>query len=132
MKALNAKQLAEYERLTRQLQSAWSEVETARDDFADRVSAEWQRTVEAAMDEFNRLVEEWNGFAGGVATQIGDELDEWPEAKRDGDIGRAVQAWQDQWQSAELVELTWEQPEAADFEDADISPALECPTEADI
>jgi len=90
----------------------------------NRVVADAWSPVQSAIDDYNALVEEANGFKDDVASQIEEYMDARSESWQEGERGQAYAEWRDNWQAAYFETVDLEQPEPLEVEDCNAADEL--------
>lgn len=93
----------------------------------EAVKTSW-KLVETAMGEYNKLVQEANGFCEDIASEIEAHMDERSDKWRESDAASVYEEWKSSWEQ-DLDEIELDEPEeiATSFDDsaADILRDLE-------
>lgn len=120
MKKLTKQQIDERSKLCARLRLAAAAVETQIADY-NRKTSELGCDVTAAIDGYNSAVQDAKEFAEQIACDAQAFIDDRSERWVESDAGKDYVAWKDEWEGAELEEISVELPD--EFEEPEMSAA---------
>jgi hypothetical protein len=121
---LNRRQASERADLVERFAKASGELESAVEEFNDKIG-ELKAPVEAALATYNEIAVEAAQFAADIASEAETAIDEKSEKWQDGDRGQAAMGWKDEWEALSFDEVEIDFPDELDFNNPDYGAVLE-------
>jgi hypothetical protein len=114
MKSLDKVDLKRRDELVETLDQSYQRLENAFTEYNNKV-ADLFAPVQTAIDEYNAIIADAEGFRDDVISQIDDYMSERSEKWLEGERGQAYGEWKDSWDNLSFEEIPIEQPDDLDL-----------------
>jgi hypothetical protein len=111
MQKLTKEQVARKRELVDQLSGAAQDLQAAIATYNEKCAAEFS-AVREAIDDYQAVVDEAQGFVEEVASDIGSYMDEKSEKWLESDRGQSYEQWKSEWENVEIPTVDIDEPEA--------------------
>jgi oligoendopeptidase F len=112
---LTASEDAKLQKLKADLTEAYTEVETAVNDYNEHVQ-ELHQSVDIAMVSYNATLSELRYLVNEISGDKRSEFDEKSDAWKEGDNGSAADEWISTWEGTDLEDATISYPDQLELE----------------
>ena len=124
MNKLTKSMLTERDDVCARLRAAFEALEQAVDTYNEAMQNQWE-AVDAAMNAYNDVAVEATTWQENVASDIQDYIDSRSDKWQESERGQAYLAWQGEYESSDLEDITIDQPDSLELSTGDQAETLE-------
>lgn len=124
MNKLTKSMLTERDDVCARLRAAFESLEQAVDTYNEAMRKQWE-AVHATMNAYNDVAVEATTWQENVASDIQDYIDSRSDKWQESERGQAYLAWQGEYESSDLEDITIDQPDSLELSTGDQAETLE-------
>ena len=123
---LTKQDLARRAAIISDLREAYTTLEAAVAEYNEKIAA-LAEPVTQALANYNEAVAAAQGFREDIVSQADEDISSKSEKWQEGEKGSAASEWKDEWESADIEELSLDLPaeDGISLDDADAADTLE-------